>query len=62
MHLCAEAKSVEEAILEIGNTNNRYHFFIEARRFNCEWNSRFCSLLIRLELDTLPPKLKNQEI
>ena len=39
MLLCAEAKSVAGAILEIGNTNSRYKFPIGARRFVNEWNA-----------------------
>ena len=36
--LVAEADSVPGPILEIGNTNSRYHFSIGARRFVNEWN------------------------
>ena len=39
MLLCAEAKSVAGAILEIGNTNSRYKFPIGTRRFVNEWNA-----------------------
>jgi L-arabinose isomerase len=37
--LTAEADSVPGPILEIGNTNSRYHFPIGARRFMEEWNA-----------------------
>jgi L-arabinose isomerase len=37
--LTAEAHSVPGPILEIGNTNSRYHFPIGARRFMEEWNA-----------------------
>jgi L-arabinose isomerase len=37
--LTAEADSVPGPILQIGNTNSRYHFPIGARRFIAEWNA-----------------------
>jgi L-arabinose isomerase len=37
--LFAEAESVPGPILEIGNTNSRYHFSMGARRFIGEWNN-----------------------
>jgi L-arabinose isomerase len=37
--LVAEGQSVEGPILEIGNTNSRYKFPIDARKFVNDWNS-----------------------
>lgn len=39
MLLCAEGETVKGPILEIGNTNSRYKFSVDARRFVNEWNS-----------------------
>ncbi len=39
MLLVAEGESVPGPILQIGNTNSRYHFPIGARRFVNDWNS-----------------------
>jgi L-arabinose isomerase len=39
MLLTAEGQSVPGAILEIGNTNSRYHFVMGARRFMEAWNA-----------------------
>ena len=36
--LVAEGRSVVGPILQIGNTNSRYKFPVEARRFVNEWN------------------------
>lgn len=38
--LAAEGESVPGGILEIGNTNSRYHFSIGATRFIAEWNTQ----------------------
>jgi L-arabinose isomerase len=37
--LCAEGETIKGPILEIGNTNSRYKFSVDARRFVNEWNS-----------------------
>lgn len=36
----AECESVAGPILEIGNTNSRYHFSIRAKRFMNEWSKQ----------------------
>ena len=56
--LVAEAESVPGPILEIGNTNSRYHFAIGARRFVNDWNAEGPAHHCAIGLGHLSKKLK----
>jgi len=56
--LTAEAESVPGPILEIGNTNSRYHFPIGARNFISQWNSHGPAHHCAVGVDHLTSKLQ----
>lgn len=56
--LVAEGESVPGPILEIGNTNSRYHFPIGARNFQNEWNVRGPAHHCAIGLGHISGKLK----